>query len=147
MKPQFHTDISINRFGRAFIDERQMDQAYYAAYNENEHDHDGTGWNNNGNYMQPMNSRSFEQFRETLKNESFDNTRLVIAKQTIAANYFSTAQIKEIVQQFSFENNKLDIAKYSYKYTVDRNNYFMLNDTFSFSGSKEELARYIQAYR
>ena len=147
MKPQFHTDISINRFGRAFIDERQMDQAYYASYNENEQDHDGADWNNNGNYMQPMNGRSFEQFRETLKNESFDNTRTVIAKQTIATNYFSTAQVKEIVQLFSFENNKLDIAKYSYKYTVDKNNYFMLNDAFSFSGSKEELARYIQSYR
>ena len=141
MKPQFHTDISINRFGRAFIDERQMDQAYYASYNENEQDHDGADWNNNGNYMQPMNGRSFEQFRETLKNESFDNTRTVIAKQTIATNYFSTAQVKEIVQLFSFENNKLDIAKYSYKYTVDKNNYFMLNDAFSFSGSKEEIGR------
>ena len=147
MKPQYHTDISINRFGRAFIDERQMDQAYYAAYNENDEDHDGGGWGNNGNYMQPMNFHAFEQFKQTLKDESFDNTRTVIAKQTIAANYFSTAQVNEIVQLFSFENSKLDIAKYSYKYTVDKNNYFMLNDAFSFSSSKEELVRYIQSYR
>ena len=145
IRAQYHTDISINRFGRAFIDERQMNAGYYADNDEN--DHDGNGWGYNDNYMQPMSNRSFDQFRESLRKENFDNTRVVLAKQTIAANYFSAAQVKELVNLFSFENNKLDIAKHSYKYTVDKNNYFTLNDAFAFSSSKEELARYIQAYR
>jgi len=143
IKPQYHVDISINRFGKAFLDERQINSAYYTEYDETE----DNGWGNNNNYMQPMNTRSFEQFRDMLKNEHFDNTRAVLAKQTIAANYFSTAQVKEIVQLFSFENTKLDMAKYCYKYTIDKNNYFLLNDVFSFSSNKEDLARYIQAYR
>lgn len=142
VKPQYHIDISINRFGRAFMDEKQMNQAYYAAYNEDEQD-----WGGNDNDMQPMNSRSFEQFKTTLRNESFDNTKLAVARQTIAANYLSAAQVKEVVQLFGFENSKLDIAKYSYKYTIDKNNYFLLNDAFAFSSSKEDLARYIQAYK
>jgi len=142
IKPQYHIDISINRFGRAFMDEKKMNQAYYAAYNEDEQD-----WGGNDNDMQPMNSRSFEQFKTTLRNESFDNTKLAVARQTIAANYLSAAQVKEVVQLFGFENSKLDIAKYSYKYTIDKNNYFLLNDAFAFSSSKEDLARYIQAYK
>ena len=143
VKPQYHVDIIINRFGKAFIDERQMNAGYY---DDNDDDGHG-GWGNNDNNMQPMNSRSFEQFKQVIRNESFDNTRLVVAKQTISSNYFSAAQVKEIVELFSFENSKLDIAKYSYKYTIDKNNYFLLNDAFAYSSSKEELARFIQAYR
>ncbi|MFN8249104.1 MAG: DUF4476 domain-containing protein [Ferruginibacter sp.] len=143
VKPQYHVDISINRFGRAFTDERQMNAGYYAEYDNDNHD-----WNNNSyGSMQPMNNRTFDQFRETLRNESFDNSRLSIAKQTIGTNYFTAAQVKELVQLFSFDNTKLDLAKFSYKNTVDKNNYFVLNDAFSFSNSKEELARYIQSYR
>lgn len=143
VKPQYHVDVVINRFGKAFIDERQMDAGYY---DENDEEHGG--WdNNNDNSMQAMSSRVFEQFKQVIRNESFDNTRLVTAKQTIAANYFSSAQVKEIVELFSFENSKLDISKYSYKYTVDKNNYFILNDAFAYSSSKEELARFIQEYR
>ena len=143
VKPQYHVDVVINRFGKAFVDERQMDAGYY---DENDEGHGG--WDNNSNNsMQPMNSRVFEQFKQVTRNESFDNTRLVTAKQTIAANYLSSAQVKEIVELFSFENSKLDIAKYSYKYTVDKNNYFILNDAFAYSSSKEELARFIQEYR
>ena len=143
VKPQYHVDIIINRFGKAFLDERQMTAGYY-----DNNDNDGSGgWDSNDDNLRPMENRSFEQFKQVVRNENFENTRLVVAKQAIANNYFSTAQVKELVGLFSFENNKLDIAKYCYKYTVDKNNYFILNDVFSYSSSKEKLARYIQAYR
>ncbi|MEP7164207.1 MAG: DUF4476 domain-containing protein [Ferruginibacter sp.] len=143
VKPQYHVDVVINRFGKAFIDERQMNAGYY----DDNDDNGQGGWENNDNNMQPMNYRSFEQFKQVIRNESYDNTRLIAAKQTIASNYFSSAQVKEIAGLFSFENSKLDMAKYSYRYTVDKNNYFILNDVFAYSSSKEELARFIQAYR
>ncbi|CAN5817784.1 hypothetical protein BH11BAC4_BH11BAC4_13730 [soil metagenome] len=143
VKPQYHIDISINRFGRTFMDERQMNQAYYAEYNDDDRSND---WDNS-NAIQPMDSRTFEQFKGTLRNESFDNTKVTLAKQTIAANYFLATQVKEMVNLLSYDDNKLDIAKYSYKYTIDKNNYFLLNDAFSYSSSKEELAKYIESYR
>lgn len=151
VRAQYHIDIVVNRFGKAFVDERQMTGSYY-DYN----DYDNNDWGNNnnnnsnynnGSYMQAMNSRSFDQFKQSLRNESFDNTRLVLARQTIASNYFSATQVKDILQLFSYENNKLDVAEYAYKNTVDKNNYFMLNDAFAYSGSKEELARYIREYK
>lgn len=143
VKPRYHVDVLINRFGKVFIDERQMNAGnYYDQYGEQ------PGWSSqDDHHMQPMNSYGFEQFKQVIRNENFDNTRIILAKQTIGSNYFSSAQVKEILELFSFENNKLDIDKFSYKYTVDKNNYFILNDAFSFSGNKEELARYIKAYR
>jgi hypothetical protein len=134
VKPRFHVDLVINRFGKAFLDEQQMN----AGYDDDEFD----GWSNT---IQPMNQPSFDQFKEILRKERFDNTKLVLAKQAIASNWLCAAQVKEVAGLFNFESSKLDIAKYSYKYTTDKNNYFILNDAFTFSSSKEELARFIQA--
>lgn len=148
VKPQYHVDITINRFGKAFIDEQPMNAGYYDAADDDDNWADDN-WNNNNDYnsSRAMNIQLFDNFKQTLRSESFDNTRMNIAKQVINANYFTTAQIKEVVQLFSFENNKLDIARYAYKNTLDKNNYFSLTDCFSFSNNKDELIRYIQDYR
>ncbi len=145
IRPNYHVDITVNRFGRVFIDERHMSGNYYSDFDDD--GFGGYGWGDNGYHDQSMSSQSFSQFIQVLKSESFENTRLSLAKQTISANQFTSAQVREIMQQFSFDNNRLEIAKYSYKNTIDKNNYFMLNDVFSFSSNKEELARFIQSYR
>jgi hypothetical protein len=139
MKNGYHTDITINRFGKAFVDEQQINAG-------GQYEEDGR-WGNDQGYTQPMNSRSFEQLRLSIAAESFDNTRLNIARQTIADNFFSAAQAKQLVQLFSFDNSKLEIAKLLYGYTTDKNNYFTVYDAFSYSSSKDELSRYIQQYR
>ena len=85
-----------------------------------------------------------EDFKQVLQHEMFDNSRLAIAKKTIAENAFSSVQVKEMMELFGFDNNKLEIAKISYRNTVDKNNYFMIYDCFAFSTTKEELAKYIE---
>jgi len=150
VKPQYHVDITINRFGKAFIDEQPVRSGYYREeendwnddWNNSNHNWNNSDWNN-----RVMNDQSFNRFKESLKNESFDNTRISIAKQVINTNYLNTNQVKELLQLFSFENNKLDLAKYAYKNTVDKQDYYSVADCFSFSSNKEELMRYIQNYR
>ncbi len=149
VKPQYHVDIIINRFGKAFIDEQPINAAYY----NDDDDWDDDDWNDNNwnnseyNTGMAMNSQLFNNFKQSISNESFDNTRINIAKQVIGTNYFTTAQIKELLPLFSFEGNKLEIAKYAYKNTLDKNNYFSVADCFTFSSNKDELLRYIQNYR
>jgi hypothetical protein len=143
IKPNFHVDILINRFGKIFIDERNLSADYYA---NDDYDDDGNyNWDDDYNYRQPIDAKSFELLKQTISNEAFDNTKLSIARQAVSQQYFTAAQVKEIVQLFSFEKSKLDIAKYCYSRTVDKNNYFIINDAFSFSASKEELSKFIQA--
>lgn len=145
IKARYHVDIIINRFGKAFIDEQPIN------WNADQNNHDqypnNGGWNNNSGLGQVMDSRSFDQFKTMLRNERFDDSRLTLAKQTIASNMLNAAQVKELMSLFSFDEGRLDLAKYAYRYTVDRNNYFTLYDAFSFSTSKEELAKYIREYR
>lgn len=94
-----------------------------------------------------MDNRDFNQAKETLRNEWFENTRVTSAKQIISANYFTSQQVKELLQLFTFENNKLELAKLAYSRSTDRNNYYLVNDVFTYSNSKDELARYIRDFR
>jgi len=94
-----------------------------------------------------MTNNDFAQAKESLRREWFENTRLETAKQIIDRNYFTSQQVREMVLLFTFENNRLDIAKYAYGKTVDKGNYFMLNDAFTFNNNKEALKEYIRQYQ
>ncbi len=107
-------------------------------------------YNDNNNAMQgcynayAMQSRDFDEARNTLKNEGFDETRLDMAKQIASTNCLNTTQISALCQLFSFEGSKLEFAKYAYDHCTDPKNYFKLSNIFSFSSSKTELNNYIQ---
>ena len=140
IRSQYHVDITINRFGKAFVDEQLISAGYYD--DDDDWGYDQNGYNDNNG--REMDSRNFEQFKQSLRNESFDNTRLNLAKQVIPSNYFSVAQVKELVSLFTFDKDKLELAKIAYDYTVDKGNYYQLNDSFSFNSSKDELMKFIQ---
>jgi len=99
------------------------------------------------NNSRAMTNTDFAQAKETLRREWFENTRVETAKQIIDRNYFTSHQVKEMVLLFTFENNRLDIAKYAYGKTVDKGNYFMLNEAFTFNNNKEALKEYIRQYQ
>ena len=90
-----------------------------------------------------MNPQDYEYAYRMLADESFDSSRLKLAKQIIMSNPMSVNQIMDICKLFSFESNKLDFAKFAYRHCTDKNRYFMLNDVFSFESSKRELRDYI----
>ena len=119
-----------NRDNRDHNDDRNNDEPRY-----------------DNNYSRAMTSNDFAQAKETLRREWFENTRLATAKQIIDQNYFTSQQVKEMVLLFTFENNRLDIAKYAYGKTVDKGNYFMMNDAFTFNNNKEALKEYIREHK
>lgn len=112
---------------------------------DNDHKNDDPRYDNN--YSQAMTNNDFAQAKESLRREWFENTRLETAKQIIDRSYFTSQQVKEMVLLFTFENNRLDIAKYAYGKTVDKGNYFIVNDAFTFNNNKEALKEYIRQYK
>lgn len=168
VKEGYFYDITITRFGKVVLDERRMDRndEWYSDNDDDRdrdyrddrdrdndrdwNDRDGRDRNGNGNgygYMRPMDQRDFQRAKETIDRESFDNSKLVMARQIIDRNYFSAEQAKQLAQLFSFDSYKLDLAKHIYKNTTDKGNFFILYDVFSFSSYKEDLAKYIREYR
>ncbi len=101
----------------------------------------------NGMPMPPpypgLNPNDFNQALNQLKNESFDTSRLTLAKQIASGNMLTAAQITEICKLFSFENNALDFAKFAYQYCMDANKYYLVNEAFKYDSSKRELNDYI----
>lgn len=84
---------------------------------------------------------------KSLRDEPFEATRMTVAKQMFTARKgaFLSGQVKQILETFSFEPSRLELAKFAYRYTADRENYFVVNEAFNFSPSKQELARYIES--
>jgi hypothetical protein len=94
-------------------------------------------------YNAVMNDADYNSLYHMLMQQSFDNTKLAIAKQALQGRNLNTQQVAGIMRTFTFESNKLDFAKYAYAYTVDQHRYFNVNPEFTFSSSIEDLIQFI----
>ncbi|MEO6612144.1 MAG: DUF4476 domain-containing protein [Chitinophagaceae bacterium] len=150
LKKGVHIDITVNRFGKTLVDEHRIDQndEWYNDeddYYDNASGNDNSGWNNgHGNVMS---SREFNDVKDQIRREWFEANRLTSTKVIIDKGNFTSQQVKELMLLFTFENNRLEVAKYAYRKTVDKQNYYQLNDAFTFNSSKDELARFIRESR
>ena len=90
-----------------------------------------------------MTPQDYEDAYQVISNESFDSSKLTVAKQVVSANPMTASQILGICKLFSFESNKLEFAKFAYANCVDQNKYYLLNEAFSYESSKRELNNYI----
>ena len=172
IRPRTDVTISIDRFGRTTISEqkirgnrhgrdRNYDDRNYDDRGYDGRDYDGRDWNNdrsydydrggklgdydnNYGYERGMEDREFRQVLESIDKEWLETNKLKSATQIVRSNSLTSAQVKQLVLMFSFESNKLELAKQAYQNTVDKKNYYIINDAFSFNSSKEELARFIR---
>lgn len=94
-----------------------------------------------------MNPRDYEEAVRIINKENFDEKRLDVAKRIVSINTLSTRQIVGICKLFTFEANRLEFAKFAYFHCADPNNYFMVDEVFTFRSSKEELFKFIRHHR
>jgi len=163
VKPATQINLTIDRFGRITLQEskifrgrdgRGWDNDYdrnngYGRDDDHEFDFDHDGkfgdYDNNYGYSSGMSDREFSRLLQDIKKEWLESNKLKSATQVVKTSNLTSAQVKQLVLLFSFENNKLELAKQAYTTTVDKKNYYMLNDVFSFNSSRDELARYIRS--
>ena len=94
----------------------------------------------NGYAMSP---RQLDDMLSSLRKQTFEDTRIKTAKQMISNNCLSSAQVAKMCLEFTFEANRLELAKFAYAYCVDPNNYYKVNDVFTFSSSTDELTEFV----
>ncbi len=85
----------------------------------------------------------FDQLVHTIDNLSFESSRMQVVKQAISANIVSAHQVEQLVRMMTFESSKLELAKFAYRNTVDKQNYFIINDAFTFESSIIDLNNFI----
>ena len=95
-------------------------------------------------YYSPMSNYDFDNLRHTIESKSFESTRMEIAKQVLSQRFVNTHQVIDLMSLLTFESSKLELAKFAFSKTVDRENYFRVNDAFTFESSIRELDDYIR---
>ncbi len=145
----YQVDITINEYGKVFVDTYRIDtdNDCYSGNNDgygyNGVDDNTNGGGLNNGYSNVMSAREFGQVKEQIGKEWFETNKLISVKTIIDKNNFTTQQVCDLMFLFTFESNRLEVAKYAYCNTVDKQNYYRLNDALTFSSSKDELARFI----
>jgi hypothetical protein len=166
VKPRTHVRISIDRLGRASVDERRTHKSgrdvrdWDGDRNQDRNDDwDGRDdyefgrggkfgdYDTNYGFERGMDDREFRQLLSSIDKEWLETNKLKSATHVVRTSNLTSAQVKQLVLLFNFENNKLELAKQAYQTTVDKRNYYIINDAFSFNSSREELARFTRTIR
>ena len=127
--------------GNGWEDDDEYDESGY----ENGYGHEGNGWGAPTPQPLPMcmSQMEFMQLKNSIESKSFESSKLQIAKQALSYNNFTSAQITDLMSAFDFESTKLDFAKSAYGKVIDKQNFYLVNNSFAFESSIQELNQFI----
>lgn len=86
---------------------------------------------------------SFNEMLQILKEKSLDSQILEKAKVFAPKAHFTSSQVKRICDLMTYDSNKLEFAKFAYDYVADKGSYFVVENTFTYNSSKDDLEKYI----
>ncbi len=157
VEPFTMVDVTIDRYGHAFINEKKMNNPGWGdGDRDRRHDGDdrdrdghqndpyGFHGNNGYGYSNQMSDADFQQVKEQLRSEWFENNRLRSAQTILQGNSVTSYQVKQLMYLFSFDDNRLEVAKAAYRNTVDKQNFYIVQSALNFENDREELDRFIR---
>lgn len=104
------------------------------------------GLNDPSTFGYGMGYSRFSNLKKIISMQAFDSSRLKIARQAIRQNSISSNQLLELMMLLSFESSRLKLAKYAYPFVADKENFFVVNNAFTFSSSVNNLYHYVNRY-
>jgi hypothetical protein len=94
----------------------------------------------------PVSKEEFQNILRAFEKEHFDDGRERLARQVITENSrLLSRQVRDIMKIFKFDDGRLAVAKLAYGRTLDPENFFVVNEAFTFDSTKDSLARYIDS--
>ena len=122
--------------------------------NNNQPSYHGRQWNDvwNRSYggyggAPMMRQSDFNNFFKMYKDETFDKDKLSFFRAQKNIVSFTTEQVGQLMEGLSFDDNKLIIAQEAYPNVVDPQNYYQLQNKFTFSSGKKKLSEFLQSVR
>ena len=103
----------------------------------------GNSSNVNSNSSVDCQVNNINSVLNAIENESFKDDKMMVAKQATKNKCLSVNQIKQVMDKFTFEDGKLEFAKLAYANCLNKDDYYQVNESFTFSSSKSELNEYI----
>ncbi|MEY4316156.1 MAG: hypothetical protein RI977_1533 [Bacteroidota bacterium] len=93
----------------------------------------------NHGYQRGLDNNQCGRLIAQMQQSGFDSDRLILAKQAINGHGVYADQVLRMMQELSFESSRLELAKFAYNQCLDPENYYLVNQGFSFSSSVREL--------
>lgn len=97
------------------------------------------------NCTSPMPAESFARAVSSIENQAFEEDMIRVFKQMLSNNCITVNQLIKVMGTFSFEEDMLKVAKIGYPKVTDKENFFMVNDLFSYSESIQNLNKWLEA--
>lgn len=100
----------------------------------------------NYRYDNVMDTRAFAHFFNSMKEAPFKSDRLNLLETALQTSYFTTKQCKMIVSTAHFDDDKVEMMQKLYPKVLDKQNFFMLLESLTFSSSKDKMTKFIKRY-
>ena len=97
-------------------------------------------------YNRVMNDQLFQTFYKEMKNEPFKDDRMKLLNAALAGSEFTSAQCLQLTKLYTFDDDRMEIMKIMYPRIVDKEAFFTVINTLTFSSSKEKMKDFIIGY-
>ena len=97
-------------------------------------------------YNRVMNDQLFQTFYKEMKNEPFKDDRMKLLNAALAGSDFTSAQCLQLTKLYTFADDRMEIMKIMYPRIVDKEAFFTVINTLTFSSSKEKMKDFIIGY-
>lgn len=97
-------------------------------------------------YNRVMNDQLFQTFYKEMKNEPFKDDRMKLLNAALAGSDFTSAQCFQLTKLYTFDDDRMEIMKIMYPRIVDKEAFFTVINTLTFSSSKEKMKDFMIRY-
>ena len=97
-------------------------------------------------YNRVMNDQLLQTFYKEMKNEPFKDDRMKLLNAALAGYDFTSAQCLQLTKLYTFDDDRMEIMKIMYPRIVDKEAFFTVINTLTFSSSKEKMKDFIIGY-
>lgn len=97
-------------------------------------------------YDRVMNKQLFQAFFDNVKNEPFEKDRIALINAALASSDFTTDQCLQLVKFYAFDNERMKIMKMIYPQIVDKEAFFMVINSLTFSSNKKKMYDFVKEY-
>ncbi|MCC3156020.1 DUF4476 domain-containing protein [Hymenobacter sp. 15J16-1T3B] len=108
------------------------------------HDYGNGGYANQRHLLTPQET---EQLFQAVKARSFEDQKVLLAKQALAESDIRSEDLRRLLQGFDFDRGRVELAKFAYGRVADRQNFYRVYDVFTFDASVREMQQFIEQNR
>ena len=93
-----------------------------------------------------MNEQLFKAFYDNMKKEPFKDERMALLNAVLAGSDFTSDQCLRLTKLYTFDDDRMEIMKMMYPRIVDKEAFFTVVSTLTFSSNKDEMYKFVRNY-